>query len=109
MKLLLKVGADPRAIDDEGETPLHLVAAYDPVDPALITTLLDGGAHIDSSNYEGATMESILNNRLPASSYNPVKYKTLACLAANVLVTHTKRQYYENQIPKSLVNFVADH
>lgn len=108
-ELLLKVGADPKAKDDEGNTPLHLAAGADPPDPTLITTLLRHGAHIDSVNAEKKTMESILRRRMHPSIVNPVKYKSLACLAAKSLAQNTKKDYYVDQLPKSLIPFVEDH
>lgn len=97
------------ARDDDGNTPLHLAATANPTDPALLTTLLDNGAHIDAVNGDNETMETLLKNRLHHSLLNPIKYKTLACLAAKALTKHTKKEYYLDQIPKTLVPFVQVH
>jgi ankyrin repeat protein len=48
---LLANGADPRATDNEGNTPLHHAARS--TDPAVAALLLDAGAHVDAINGEG--------------------------------------------------------
>lgn len=47
-KALLEVGADPNAVDDAGNTPLHLAAIAQPCQKDLAKILLDHGAHIVS-------------------------------------------------------------
>lgn len=47
-KALLEVGADPNAVDDAGNTPLHLAATLEPYVEPLARTLLEGGAHLVS-------------------------------------------------------------
>jgi ankyrin repeat protein len=48
---LLANGADARASDNEGNTPLHHAARS--TDPAVAALLLDAGAHVDAINGEG--------------------------------------------------------
>ncbi len=48
---LLANGADARATDNEGNTPLHHAARS--TDPAVAALLLDAGAHVDAINGEG--------------------------------------------------------
>ncbi|CAD1480545.1 unnamed protein product, partial [Heterotrigona itama] len=94
IKALIKVGADVTARDATGSTVLHLAAMFYPL-PDLIVILLDAGAHIDAVNKMGNTFETLIwsnntyetflwNKRLYSSVY-PVKYTTLACLAARVV------------------------
>jgi len=48
---LLANGADARAVDNEGNTPLHHAARS--TDPAVAALLLDAGAQVDVLNQEG--------------------------------------------------------
>lgn len=50
---LLANGADPRATDTEGNTPLHHAARSS--DPGVVALLLDATAEIDALNHEGRT------------------------------------------------------
>lgn len=50
---LLANGADPRALDAEGNTPLHHAARS--TDPGVAALLLDAAAEIDALNHEGFT------------------------------------------------------
>jgi len=49
--MLLANGADPRAADGEGNTPLHHAARSS--DPGVVAALLDAGAVLDAVNGEG--------------------------------------------------------
>ena len=50
---LLANGADARAVDSEGNTPLHHAARS--TDPAVAALLLDAGAQVDALNSEGSS------------------------------------------------------
>ncbi len=50
---LLANGADPRAVDLDGNTPLHHAARSS--DPGVVALLRDAAADIDVSNHEGLT------------------------------------------------------
>ncbi len=57
---LLANGADPRAADFEGNTPLHHAARS--TDPAVAALLLDAGAQVDTLNHEGTSALGIACN-----------------------------------------------
>ncbi len=53
VSMLLANGADPRAADAAGETPLHHSTRC--ADPDIAMALLDAGADVDALNHEGLT------------------------------------------------------
>lgn len=55
----------------------------------------------------GETYESILEKGNMMSHVNPLKFKTLACLAACVIQKH--KISYKNNIPSTLYEFVEQH
>ena len=65
MGLLLKVGFDPNAINNNGNTPLHIAATLKPgcdnfhLLTNTLEVLLDGGAHHDFVNNDGKTAMDI--------------------------------------------------
>ena len=54
VRACLRIGADPRASDDAGRTPLHWAAAYQP-DADLVRALIEAGADPDARTGRGAT------------------------------------------------------
>ncbi|XP_016999065.2 protein fem-1 homolog CG6966 [Drosophila takahashii] len=105
-KALLEVGADPNAIDESGNTPLHLATMQPYVEP-LSHILLEGGAHLDTKNYAGETFESLLAPTPMHKIIDPMKYTTLACLAARTIKKHDIR--YEGTVPATLYEFIELH
>ncbi|EDV48949.1 protein fem-1 homolog CG6966 [Drosophila erecta] len=105
-KALLEVGADPNAIDEAGNTPLHLATMQPYVEP-LSHILLEGGAHLDTKNYAGETFESLLAPTPMHKIIDPMKYTTLTCLAARTIKKHDIR--YEGSVPATLYEFIELH
>ncbi|XP_063982559.1 protein fem-1 homolog CG6966 isoform X2 [Diachasmimorpha longicaudata] len=103
---LLRAGADPTATDDEGNTALHLTAMSHPWRIDLATLLLRAGAHIDAVNNEGQTYQRLLNDKAKYDSLNPLKYMTLQCLAARVIM---RTAIHINRVPSHLRQFVSQH
>ncbi|XP_043261177.1 protein fem-1 homolog C isoform X2 [Colletes gigas] len=102
---LIKVSADVTARDNDGNTALHLTALSRFWRPDLAIALLEAGAHIDTVNNEGKTFETLLYDKRLYDLVNPVKYTTLACLAARVV----RRTYRIENLPKHLQAFVQMH
>lgn len=103
-KALLRVGADVTAHDNDGNTALHLAALSRPWRPDLAIALLDAGAHLDTVNKDGSTFQMLLCDKRRYDSIYPVKYITLACLAARVI---KKTQIIK--VPAHLRTFVEMH
>ncbi|XP_018054387.1 PREDICTED: protein fem-1 homolog CG6966 isoform X1 [Atta colombica] len=104
-KALLRVGANVVARDNDGNTALHLTALLQPWRPSLSIDLLDAGAHLDAINNDGKTFQMLLPNKELYDSICPLKYTTLACLAARVV----KKTQNISRVPAHLRTFVEMH
>lgn len=104
-KALLRVGADVTARDNDGNTALHLTALLNSWQPILSIDLLDAGAHLDAVNNDGKTFQMLLCNKERYDSICPLRYTTLACLAARVV----KKTQKMSKVPAHLRAFVEMH
>lgn len=105
--ILLTVGADVDSQDEIGNTPLHLAAMAKPCCPALVSTLLDHGAHPDAVNSAGYSFPQLLKGQAIHEIVNLLKYTTLCCLAARTIVKHNIP--YKGIVPATLEAFVQKH
>lgn len=99
------MGANVAARDNDGNTALHLSAMLHPWRPILSVDLLDAGAHLDEVNNDGKTFQMLLCNKELYDSICPLKYTTLACLAARVV----RKTQKITSVPAHLRVFVGMH
>jgi len=96
------------ARDPKGDTALHLAAKEPVVDSLLIRHLLDAGAYVDAVNKDGQTMEELVPCHV-REIVNPLKYRSLATIAARCLARNTLPEYYMSQLPRTLLPMVLEH
>ena len=118
IQLLLELGADPNATDEEGHTSLHLLVKNhsEHVNTNAVRLLMDFGGHLDQANKFGTTvlerlkyrmrhllrmgvydpnLKSLINNMLP-----------LSCCSARVI---RQNRIDIRALPHSLQGFVRRH
>jgi len=112
-KLLIEVGADVSATDDNGDTPLHCAARLKPLKPDLIRFLLQSGAHWDQKNAKSQIpMECnpFWQNRsvLMRDIFSYMENVSLQCLSAQAVVKYGI-PYQGGLLPRKLESFVELH
>lgn len=109
VQLLLECGADIEAQDNEDNFPLHTAAVNKPpAKPAVVTTLLNNGAHLDAVNAEERTFADLVKPRQPVHEIvNVLKFTNLQCLAAKIIQKHNIP--HKGQLPTKLSDFVDLH
>ncbi|CAH1164240.1 unnamed protein product [Phaedon cochleariae] len=112
-KLLIQCGANVNAMDDERNTPLHVIVNYHKAVSdfmtlhSIITDLTENGAHLDCVNKRGETpLESSATGVAEIILKTQMKL-SLKCIAANAVRHH--RLTYQGQVPQALESFIELH
>lgn len=95
------------ARDDEGNTPLHIVADPKSCSSELVQMLLTCGAHLDEANDARQTFESLSKEKVH-TFVDPMPYLSLKCLAARV-ITCNEIVYDDGAVPLELKSFLLRH
>lgn len=112
-KLLIEAGTDVGATDATKDTPLHKIVSYNKIVSdfltlhAIITALVEAGAHIDVVNAQGLTPMQCATTGVAEIILKSQARLTLKCLAAQSVKRHNLT--YQGQVPESLVTFIEMH
>lgn len=113
VKLFLECGADPNAVDQDGNCPLHVIVKHSkPISDfmtlhAIILDLIKSGCHIDQVNKVGDTAENCASTGVAEVLLKTMTPIRLKCLAARVVQKFSLP--YAGNVPKSLEKFIDLH
>ena len=107
--LLLECGADPNTSNKLKNAPLHLACTRPNYDKRIVDLLLDNGAHLDQSNFNGnQPLKQLLS--IKESKIEPLKYISLKCLAARKLhQIYSSHKEFKHSEAGFLQDFVNIH
>ena len=116
VQLLLDAGFNVNALNNNGDTPLHRAAMFNPYlwteyhrITKMLEVLLLGGAHLDYTNNDGLTaMDKSMNVR--AESFLSYRYNKTLCLKC--VSARAVKKYglpYFGEVPKILEKFISMH
>ncbi|XP_022663373.1 protein fem-1 homolog A-like [Varroa jacobsoni] len=105
-RMLLQVGANVEAVNEDGSTPLHTASLRVNYREEIVRMLLDAGAHIDRTNKQGNQPYRMLGGNQECR-IKVAELITLKCLAASKVKSNHRT--YEGLIPKSLEEFIRIH
>jgi len=113
MKLIINAGGYVNAVNNKGNTPLHLAVTFKPNTGGLqvlrdvLETLLDGGVHEDLVNSEGKTAMDIAETDEARRILSVKSRLELKCIAARAV-----RKFglsYFGVVPKTVERFISLH
>lgn len=112
-KLLIQCGADVNAMDNERNTPLHLIVTYQkPISDfmtlhCIILELIDSGAHMDTINCQGESPYDAATTGVAEIILRTQTKLSLQCMAAKAVKTYNLS--YAGNVPRSLESFIELH
>ena len=113
MKLIMNAGGYVNAVNNRGNTPLHLAVTYKPSTGGLqvlrdvVETLLDGGVHEDLVNSDGKTAMDVAGTDEARRILSAKSRLELKCIAARAV-----RKFglsYFGVVPKTVEKFISLH
>lgn len=112
-KLLIQCGADVNAMDQNRNTPLHIIVSYQkPISDfltlhSIIMELTEAGAHMDTVNVHGETPFEAATTGVAEIILRTQTKLSLKCMAAKAVKTYNIT--YQGQVPRSLESFIELH
>ncbi|CAL7950832.1 unnamed protein product [Xylocopa violacea] len=112
-KLLIHCGADVNAMDNERNTPLHVIVGYkESISDfmtlhSIIMELIDAGAHMDTVNRYGETPYDAVTTGVAEMILRTQTKLSLKCMAAKVVKAYNLS--YCGNVPRSLESFIELH
>ena len=116
LKLLLNAGFDVNAVNEEGDTPLHLAvmptlkarrSKLRPVLTGVMETLFNGGAHHDFVNNDGKTPMDMAKTDVARMILSEKRKLELKCISARAVKKFGIP--YLGVVPKTLEKYVSMH
>ena len=113
MKLIIHAGCEVNAINNKGDSPLHLAVTFKPNTGGLqilrdvLETLLDGGVHEDLVNSEGKTAMDIAETDEARRILSVKSRLELKCIAARAVKKYGLP--YLGVVPKTVEKFISLH
>lgn len=112
-QLLIRCGADVNAMDNEKNTPLHVIVRYPKAVSdfatlhTIIVALIDAGAHMDTVNIRGQTPYDSVITGVAKIILRTQTNLSLTCMAAKAIKTYDLP--YRGNVPQSLESFIELH